>query len=99
MSASHRERNVKKATCEHQDKSTAHWPAQLAPLVGMGGCAAIPTLKSNGLMCDTDMGTNSFLQQTAPGATGTLCDYCAASCKNYGDVCKCEAFVFESSAL
>ena len=38
--------------------------------------------------CKEDLSTNDLVQQSAPGATGTLCDVCCDMCTNeFGESC------------
>ena len=62
------------------------------PLIGMGGCGLIPTIKGMGIMCDTDLSTHPTVLALAPAVAEmpgiTTCDICAATCAANGqNVC------------
>ena len=74
-----------------EDVDTSEWPAEWAPLIGLGGGAApgSDTVRDYGIMCDTDLAT-SIASALMPGIFGSLCDYCSASCAAVGElVCNC----------
>ena len=63
-----------------EDLNTASWPAEAAPLIGMGGCAMVPMAASMGITCYDDISANPTVQGIAPGVTGTLGDLCPDTC-------------------
>ena len=60
-------------TCEDTLDSSSEFSCQDAELGILYGVIS---------SCTEDLSTNSFVQQSAPGTTGTLCDVCCATCTN-----------------
>ena len=60
-------------TCEDALDSSSEFSCQDAELGILYGVIS---------SCTEDLSKNSFVQQSAPGTTGTLCDVCCATCTN-----------------
>ena len=74
------------------DRAAAACCAVFQPLTALGGCDTVQLASTVQLYCNSDLSESALIQGLAPGAYGSLCDFCPASCNalNPG-ICECEA--------